>query len=96
MNKWEKVFPAGISECLSNYFKNRAIWAPKFDPRFPNQNQAKNCFVNYVDYQRCAKLKGDDYKDCDYFKQVAKSLCPEQWLEKYEEQLQNNAFPVDI
>jgi cytochrome c oxidase subunit 6b len=96
MNKWEKVFPAGISECLSSYFRNRASWAPKFDPRFPNQNQAKNCFVNYVDYQRCAKLKGEDYKDCDYFKQVAKSLCPEQWLEKYEEQLQNNAFPVDV
>jgi cytochrome c oxidase subunit 6b len=96
MNKWEKVFPAGISECLSSYFRNRASWAPKFDPRFPNQNQAKNCFVNYVDYQRCAKLKGEDYKDCDYFKQVAKTLCPEQWLEKYEEQLQNNAFPVNI
>ena len=96
MNKWEQIFPSGVSECLKEYFAKRAIWSPKFDPRFPNTNQAKNCFINFVDYQRCIKLKGADYKDCDYFNQASKSLCPEQWLEKYNEQLQNDAFPVDI
>ncbi|UYV68162.1 AGO1 [Cordylochernes scorpioides] len=25
------------------------------DPRFPNQNQAVNCWQNYVDYHRCQK-----------------------------------------
>lgn len=96
MNKWEQIFPSGITDCLRDYFKSRAIWAPKFDPRFPNQNQAKNCFVNYVDYQRCIKLKGEDYKDCDYFKQVATAMCPNQWLEKFDEQIQEDAFPVDL
>ena len=28
-----------------------------FDPRFPNQNQTRNCWQNYVDFHRCQKLK---------------------------------------
>ena len=96
MNKWEQIFPKGVNECISEYFRRRASWSPKFDPRFPNENQTKNCFINYVDYQRCLKLRGADHKDCDYFNQVVKSLCPEQWVEKYTEQLETQSFPVDI
>ena len=83
MNKWQQVFPAGVSQCLSEYFRKKSQFAPSFDPRFPNTNQAKNCFVNYVDYQRCLKLKGADHADCDYFKQASSVLCPQQWIEKY-------------
>ena len=96
MDKWSSVFPAGVSQCLKEYFRSKASWSPRFDSRFPNQNQAKKCFVNFVDWQRCKKLKGEDFKDCDYFKQVCNSVCPNQWLEKYEEQLANDAFPVDF
>lgn len=96
MDKWQQVFPAGVSECLREYFRSRASWSPRFDPRFPNSNQAKNCFVNFVDYQRCIKLKGADYKECDYFKHASDALCPQQWLEKYQEQLENGSFPVDF
>ena len=28
-----------------------------FDPRFPNQNQTRNCWQNYVDFHRCQKIK---------------------------------------
>ena len=28
-----------------------------FDPRFPNQNQTRNCWQNYVDFHRCQKMK---------------------------------------
>ena len=28
-----------------------------YDPRFPNQNQTRNCWQNYVDFHRCQKLK---------------------------------------
>ena len=96
MDKWSQVFPVGVSECLKEYFRSKAIWSPRFDPRFPNTNQAKNCFVNYVDLQRCKKIKGADSQECDYFKQVADSVCPNQWLEKFEEQLENDAFPVNF
>jgi hypothetical protein len=35
-----------------------------YDPRFPNQNQTRACWQNYVDYHRCINLKGEDYKPC--------------------------------
>ncbi len=96
MNKWEKVFPANVSRCLKEYFRVKCMWAPQFDPRFPNQNQTKNCFVNFVDLQRCIKLKGADSKECDYFRQMTTHLCPESWLEKYAEQIENQSFPADF
>lgn len=96
MDKWEQVFPSGISKCLKQYFELRSYWAPQFDPRFPNQNQARNCFVNFVDYQRCLKLKGTDAKECDYFKYTSLQLCPAAWIEKWNEQLEQEAFPVKI
>lgn len=92
MNKWSQIFPKGISQCLEEYFQAKALWTPKFDPRFPNQNQAKNCYINFVDYQRCIKLKGADCKDCDYFKAVSTAICPNAWLEKWNEQLENGTF----
>ena len=29
----------------------------KFDARFPNTNQTKNCWQNYVDFHKCQKIK---------------------------------------
>ena len=37
---------------------------PGFDARFPNQNQTKHCWQNYVDYHKCILAKGDDFKPC--------------------------------
>lgn len=95
MHKWKEVYPSGISKCLNEYFQKNFIWTPKYDPRFPNQNQTKRCFVNFVDYQKCLKVKENE-TECDYFKQAAKVLCPQQWVEKYNEQLEQGAFPVKI
>ncbi|KAF2762126.1 COX6B-domain-containing protein [Pseudovirgaria hyperparasitica] len=35
-----------------------------FDARFPNQNQTKHCWQNYVDYFKCINAKGEDFKPC--------------------------------
>ena len=35
-----------------------------FDARFPNQNQTKHCWQNYVDYYKCVNAKGEDFKPC--------------------------------
>jgi cytochrome c oxidase subunit 6b len=35
-----------------------------FDARFPNQNQTKHCWQNYVDYHKCINAKGEDFKPC--------------------------------
>ncbi|TPX65854.1 hypothetical protein SpCBS45565_g04868 [Spizellomyces sp. 'palustris'] len=50
-----------------------------FDARFPNTNQTKNCWQNYVDYFKCTKAKGEDYAPCHQFKRAFTSLCPEKW-----------------
>ncbi|KAI4877861.1 hypothetical protein NFI96_032690, partial [Prochilodus magdalenae] len=54
-----------------------------FDARFPNQNQTKNCWQNYLDYHRCQKAleaKGVDVAPCDWYKRVYKSICPMSWV----------------
>jgi len=35
-----------------------------YDARFPNQNQTKHCWQNYVDYHKCILAKGEDFKPC--------------------------------
>jgi len=67
-----------------------------FDPRFPNQNQTKHCYVSFLDYKRCVKLRGDDYAPCQYFKKVYTSLCPFAWVEKWETQLEEGTFAGKI
>ena len=56
------------------------IRTPGFDARFPNTNQAKNCWQNYVDYYRCVEAKGEDFEPCKQFKFAFQSLCPTRWV----------------
>jgi hypothetical protein len=37
---------------------------PGFDPRFPNTNQTKHCWQNYVDYHKCITAKGEEFAPC--------------------------------
>jgi len=67
-----------------------------FDPRFPNTNQTKHCYVSFLDYQRCIKLRGEDYAPCEYFKRAYSSLCPNAWVAKWNEQLEKGTFPGRI
>merc|ERR1712211_80143 len=66
-----------------------------FDPRFPNQNQTRNCWQNYVDFHRCQKLKGEDYEPCNFFAKNFQTVCPNAWIEKWNEQREKNAFPAN-
>ncbi|OBR06006.1 Cytochrome c oxidase subunit 6B [Colletotrichum higginsianum IMI 349063] len=34
------------------------------DARFPNMNQTKHCWQNYVDYHKCINAKGEDFAPC--------------------------------
>merc|ERR1712230_238504 len=38
-----------------------------FDARFPNQNQTKHCWQNYVDYHKCVLARGEDFPPCRQF-----------------------------
>ena len=37
---------------------------PGVDARYPNTNQTKHCWQNYVDYHKCILAKGEDFAPC--------------------------------
>ncbi|KXS20022.1 cytochrome c oxidase, subunit VIb [Gonapodya prolifera JEL478] len=74
--------------------KTFVIGTAPFDARFPNTNQTRNCWQNYVDYFRCVRVKGEDFAPCEQFQKTYKSLCPTKWVEKWDEQRENGVFPA--
>ncbi|XP_050627823.1 cytochrome c oxidase subunit 6B2 [Macaca thibetana thibetana] len=72
---------------------------PPFDPRFPNQNQTRNCYQNFLDYHRCLKIRtrrGKSTQPCEYYYRVYHSLCPTSWVESWKEQIKNGTFAGKI
>ncbi|KAK7802876.1 hypothetical protein U0070_016359 [Myodes glareolus] len=70
-----------MAEDIKTKIKNYKT-AP-FDSRFPNQNQTRNCWQNYLDFHRCEKAmtaKGGDVSVCEWYRRVYKSLCPVSWV----------------
>lgn len=73
-----------------------ALETVPFDPRFPNTNQTRHCYQSYVDYHRCQRIRGEKYAPCDYFKKVFNALCPNSWVEKWDDQRAEGTFPGNI
>ncbi|OQR69097.1 serine/arginine repetitive matrix protein 5 isoform X3 [Tropilaelaps mercedesae] len=67
-----------------------------FDPRFPNTNQSRNCYQNYLDFHRCQKVKGEEYEPCKYFKRIYTSICPNAWIERWDSQVAEGRFAGNI
>nr|XP_010948401.1 PREDICTED: cytochrome c oxidase subunit 6B1 [Camelus bactrianus] len=70
-----------------------------FDSRFPNQNQTRNCWQNYLDFHRCEKAmtaKGGDVSVCEWYQRVYKSLCPISWVTTWDERRADGTFPGKI
>lgn len=44
------------------------------DARYPNMNQTKHCWQNYVDYHKCINAKGEDFAPCRQVRTV-RELC---------------------
>ncbi|KAJ4764772.1 Cytochrome c oxidase subunit [Rhynchospora pubera] len=63
------------------------------DFRFPTTNQTRHCFTRYVEYHRCVAAKGEDASECDKFAKYYRSLCPSEWVERWNEQRENGTFP---
>ncbi|KAK0661914.1 Cytochrome c oxidase subunit 6B [Lasiodiplodia hormozganensis] len=70
--------------------------ATGFDARFPNQNQTKHCWQNYVDYHKCILAKGEDFAPCRQFLLAYRSLCPSGWVERWNDQREAGTFPVRL
>jgi len=67
-----------------------------FDARFPNQNQTKHCWQAYVDYHKCINLKGEEERGCKQFYRVFKSLCPNTWVDNWDDQRERGVFPYPL
>ncbi|KAM4059928.1 cytochrome oxidase c subunit VIb domain-containing protein [Hirsutella rhossiliensis] len=66
------------------------------DARFPNMNQTKHCWQNYVDYHKCILAKGEDFAPCRQFWLAYRSLCPSGWSSRWDEQREAGNFPVKL
>eukprot|EP00011_Vannellida_sp_DIVA3-517-6-12_P004110 CAMPEP_0114604688 /NCGR_PEP_ID=MMETSP0168-20121206/674_1 /TAXON_ID=95228 ORGANISM="Vannella sp., Strain DIVA3 517/6/12" /NCGR_SAMPLE_ID=MMETSP0168 /ASSEMBLY_ACC=CAM_ASM_000044 /LENGTH=81 /DNA_ID=CAMNT_0001815527 /DNA_START=39 /DNA_END=284 /DNA_ORIENTATION=+ len=64
-----------------------------YDPRFPNTNQTKHCWLNYVKYHRCAFENDEDSELCAEFRRNYNALCPQAWTEAWDEQRDDRIFP---
>ncbi|KAF7989299.1 hypothetical protein HCN44_007973 [Aphidius gifuensis] len=67
-----------------------------YDPRFPNTNQTRNCYQNFVDFHRCKKVRGEEYEACQYFKKIYSIMCPSDWVERWTLQIEEDRFPGRI
>jgi len=81
---------------MSEEADDQTLVSVGFNPRFPNTNQTDNCFANYMEFQRCAILVPEDDREdvCAKFERGYKHLCPMDWVEKWDEQIQNGTFPA--
>jgi len=99
--------PPSLEQLLENPESIVMETAP-YDPRFPNTNQTKNCWQNYVDFHRCVAAKGEDYQPCQVFRRRYKILCPQSWVsylanvnlllqvERWDEAIQSGTYPSDV
>ncbi|BEJ16226.1 hypothetical protein CspHIS471_0508310 [Cutaneotrichosporon sp. HIS471] len=76
--------------------KTYTLQTAGFDARFPNVNQTKHWYQNFVDYHKCVNAKGEEFAPCQQFKRAYQSLCPNEWTSKWTEQVENGTFPASL
>lgn len=83
-----------------SYFEKIVLTTTPYDHRFPNTNQTKNCYQNFIDWKICERRStpSNDTKSplkdpCLVFKKAAKELCPSSWINRWEDQIEEGIFP---
>ncbi|XP_046748018.1 cytochrome c oxidase subunit 6b-1-like [Diprion similis] len=66
---------------------------PGLDPRFQQTNQTLRCFVMYTDFYRCENILGEGKVACQWFKDVFTSICPLDWVRKWDEAREAGRMP---
>ncbi|KAJ5594892.1 cytochrome c oxidase subunit 6B [Penicillium hispanicum] len=67
-----------------------------YDARFPQMNQTKHCWQNYVDYYKCVTAKGEDFRPCRQFYHAFRALCPKAWTDRWDGQREAGNFPAHL
>ncbi|VDL73849.1 unnamed protein product [Nippostrongylus brasiliensis] len=86
--------PDWFNKDLNEKMKKDLLWAAPYDARFPQVRKQRQCFAYYVDFHRCNELMGKDYKPCKFFQNVYKDFCPNFWIEKWDELIEEGRFPA--
>lgn len=66
------------------------------DARFCNTNQAQHCWTRFLEFHKCSQTPGKSEEDCVRFKRWYTSICPNEWVENWNEQLENGTFPSSV
>mmetsp|Transcript_384 Transcript_384/g.984 ORF Transcript_384/g.984 Transcript_384/m.984 type:complete len:120 (+) Transcript_384:112-471(+) len=69
------------------------VKTPPPDLRFPTTNQARHCYTRYNEYHKCVKEKGEGSDDCTFYQKAYWSLCPNEWVTKWNEEREAGTFP---
>ncbi|KAG0764319.1 hypothetical protein G6F57_001680 [Rhizopus arrhizus] len=81
---------------MSDVAESPKLVTAGFDARFPNTNQSKNCWQNYVDYYKCIGARGEDFAPCKQFFKAYHALCPNEWISKWDSQREEGTNPSNF
>jgi len=62
------------------------------DPKFPSTNQAGHCWNRYNEWVLCLKTTHGDEDACAQMRQLAVSICPVDWVEKWDDEREIGNF----
>eukprot|EP00816_Leptocylindrus_hargravesii_P006430 CAMPEP_0196802220 /NCGR_PEP_ID=MMETSP1362-20130617/1872_1 /TAXON_ID=163516 /ORGANISM="Leptocylindrus danicus, Strain CCMP1856" /LENGTH=82 /DNA_ID=CAMNT_0042173457 /DNA_START=113 /DNA_END=361 /DNA_ORIENTATION=- len=60
--------------------------------KFPTVNQAPHCWNRYNEWVMCLKTAGGEEEACTQMRQLAASICPVEWTEKWDEEREAGNF----
>ncbi|XP_030945691.1 cytochrome c oxidase subunit 6b-3-like [Quercus lobata] len=66
------------------------------DARFPLMNQTRHCYTRYLEYHKCIQKKGKHAPECEKFADYYRSMCPLEWIQRWNEQRKQEIFPSPI
>ncbi|OMO77142.1 Cytochrome c oxidase, subunit VIb [Corchorus capsularis] len=68
--------------------------ARKLEEESDEAPKSRHCYESYVEYHKCIKEKGKNASQCDKFARHYRSLCPDEWIERWDEARAAGTFPI--
>ena len=53
----------------------------------------RHCFTKYNEFYRCVAQKGEGAAECEAYQRAYRSICPSEWVAKWNEQRESGAWP---
>ncbi|KAG4993279.1 hypothetical protein AAZX31_11G039400 [Glycine max] len=58
--------------------------------------KTRQCYVKYVEYNRCIQQKGEKATDCEKLGTHFRSFCPTEWIAEWDKEREEGKFPAEI